>query len=113
MKPLYFDREPIDTAVTFGYNNANNTKEDPAMKTTSAAKELSLDNGRTFMTRDDIKAEGLDAILAAHPAITWDAITNAMDDETRETVAAELAPCSEEEFLLRYLELAPANLIIG
>lgn len=75
--------------------------------------ELSLDNGRTFMTRDDIEVEGLDAILAAHPAITWSVIVNAMDDETREAVAAELAPCSEEEFLLRYLELAPADLVIG
>lgn len=34
MKPLYFDREPIDTAVTFGYNNANNTDEDLTMKMT-------------------------------------------------------------------------------
>lgn len=178
---VYFDREPIDTTVTFGYNKDNKTEEDLTMKMTvdqyvthciqhtegypeigeisleSAelavwnrypdpslpkmtaeefrdawnrlvkdpavmglydeaapdAKELSLDNGRSFLTRDDIEAEGLDAILAAHPAITWDAITNAMDDETREAVAAELAPCSEEEFLLRYLELAPANLVIG
>lgn len=77
------------------------------------AKELSLDNGRSFLSCEDIEAEGLDAILAAHPAVTWGTITNAMDDGTREAVAAELAPCSEEEFLLRYLELAPANLIIG
>lgn len=34
MKPLYFDREPIDTAVTFGYNYNNNTEEDPTMKMT-------------------------------------------------------------------------------
>lgn len=185
---VYFDREPIDTTVTFGYNKDNKTEEDPAMKTISAADlekfhltmdsfgdccpnnwqeiaaflnakiderimaahltpeeleeeghniandvwddfgaglfdgecpapidegELSLDNGRTFMTRDDIEAEGLDSILAAHPAIAWSVIVNAMDDDTREAVSAELAPCSEEEFLLRYLELAPANLIIG
>ena len=28
-----------------------------------------------------------------------------MDDEKRETVYAELAPCTPEEFLTRYLEL--------
>lgn len=35
----------------------------------------------------------------------WDAIVNLMDDELREQVHAELAPCSNEEFLTRYLEL--------
>ena len=30
-----------------------------------------------------------------------------MDDEIREAVHAELAPCSEHEFLKRYLELDP------
>jgi hypothetical protein len=37
----------------------------------------------------------------------WEAIVNMMDDETRERVAFELAPCTNEEFLKRYLELAP------
>ncbi|WP_249311965.1 hypothetical protein [Congzhengia minquanensis] len=39
--------------------------------------------------------------------INWDAIVSYMDDEIRETVHAELAPCSEHEFLKRYLELDP------
>ena len=43
----------------------------------------------------------------------WDAIINAMDDDTREHVADELAPCSEIEFLARYLELASNDLAIG
>lgn len=30
-----------------------------------------------------------------------------MDDETRERVHEELAPCSAEEFLRRYIELDP------
>lgn len=30
-----------------------------------------------------------------------------MDDDIRERVAFELAPCTNEEFLKRYLELAP------
>lgn len=34
-------------------------------------------------------------------------IASYMDDETRETVHHELAPCTHEEFLKRYLELDP------
>lgn len=36
-----------------------------------------------------------------------DTIASYMDDETRETVHFELAPCKPEEFLTRYLELDP------
>ena len=35
----------------------------------------------------------------------WEAIVNLMDEDTRERVAFEIAPCTEEEFLKRYLEL--------
>ena len=37
----------------------------------------------------------------------WEAIVNLMDDEIREQVHMELAPCTDEEFLARYLELDP------
>ena len=37
----------------------------------------------------------------------WEAIVNMMDDEIREQVHSELSPCTEVEFLARYLELAP------
>lgn len=36
-----------------------------------------------------------------------DTIASYMDDDTRETVHFELAPCEPEEFLKRYLELDP------
>ena len=36
-----------------------------------------------------------------------DTIASYMDDEIRERVHFELAPCEPEEFLLRYLELDP------
>lgn len=36
-----------------------------------------------------------------------DTIATYMDDETREKVHNELAPCTPEEFLKRYLELEP------
>ena len=37
----------------------------------------------------------------------WEAIVNMMDADIREHVAFELAPCTEEAFLKRYLELDP------
>lgn len=38
---------------------------------------------------------------------------NLMEDDAREAVSAELAPCTELEFLTRYLELARDDLVIG
>lgn len=38
---------------------------------------------------------------------TMDAIAVYMDDDKREQVHFELAPCEPEEFLKRYLELDP------
>lgn len=43
----------------------------------------------------------------------WESVVAAMDDDVREQVHAELAPCSEEAFLARYLELAREDLVIG
>lgn len=37
----------------------------------------------------------------------WEAIEMMMDEDIRERVAFELAPCTEEAFLKRYLELDP------
>jgi hypothetical protein len=38
---------------------------------------------------------------------TMNIIASYMDDDKREEVHAELAPCTNEEFLKRYLELDP------
>lgn len=35
----------------------------------------------------------------------WDAIVNLMDDDIREKIHFEMAPCTEEAFLQRYLQL--------
>lgn len=78
------------------YNFNHKTKEDTHMK------NISIDNGRSYCTPSDAIAEA-----------SWDAIVAMMDDETCETVHRELAPCSNEEFLVRYLELAPEDLIVG
>lgn len=42
-----------------------------------------------------------------------DLLASYMDDDVRETVHAELAPCGEIEFLERYLELAKEDLVIA
>lgn len=65
-------------------------------------KQISIDNGRSYVT----PAEAIDAM-------SWDVIVNMMDDDTRETVHRELAPCTKIEFLRRYLEIAPHDLVIG
>lgn len=75
-------------------------QEEPKMKNTM--KEISIDNGNTFVS----PAEALEVI-------TLDTMAMYMDDEIREMVNAELAPCTEIEFLAYYLEFAVENLIIG
>lgn len=65
-------------------------------------KQISVDNGTSYTT----PAEAL-------KAVSIDTMAEYMDDNTREAVHNELAPCSDIEFLTRYLELAPDDLIIG
>lgn len=65
-------------------------------------KNISIDNGMTFV-------EPAEAIEQCD----WDVIVMMMDDDTRENVSYELAPCTNLEFLARYLELAPFDLIVG
>ncbi len=63
---------------------------------------ISINNGATHTT----PAEALEEI-------SIDTMAEYMDDDTRETVHNEFAPCSDLEFLERYLEIAPDDLIIG
>lgn len=65
-------------------------------------KEISIDNGHSFTEPEKALKE-----------VKWDIIVNMMDDETREKVHEEIAPCTDIEFLTRYLEIAPYDLIIG
>ena len=66
-------------------------------------KRISIDNGATYIT----PAEALEKMN------NMDVYANYMDDDTREQVASELAPCTDLEFLTRYLELANDDLVIG
>lgn len=66
---------------------------------------ISLDNGRTWKTASEAMSEINERNL-------WDSIVNMMDDEIREAVHADCAPCTNEEFLNEYLHRVD-GLIIG
>lgn len=64
--------------------------------------KLSIDNGATYTTPEKaLEAVGMD-MLALY-----------MDDATREEINSKYAPCTDAEFVARYLDAAPADLIIG
>lgn len=65
-------------------------------------KSISIDNGLTFVEPE-----------VAISKMRWEIIAHSMEDEAREQVHGELAPCLEVEFLHRYLEVAKHDLIIG
>lgn len=67
--------------------------------------QVSLDNGNTFHDASTVDSK----VLAAK----WEALSGMMDDDIRERVHGELAPCTNVEFLARYLELSPDNLVLG
>lgn len=70
----------------------------PAEDTPAA---VSVDNGHTYL-------EPAEAIAA----VGFDAITAAMDESLLEAVHAE-GPETPAEFLARYLELSPVDIVIG
>ena len=65
-------------------------------------KQISIDNGNSWITPQEAIA-----------GMSWDVIAHYMEDEAREAVHADLAPCSNLNFLTRYLEIADHDLIIG
>lgn len=69
-------------------------------------KKISLNNGATYLTASEAMSEIAERNL-------WDVVVSMMDDDIRENVHAQLAPCTEAEFLGKYLEIADDDLIIG
>ena len=69
-------------------------------------KQISLDNGHSYMDASEAMAEIMERNL-------WEAVTNFMDDDVRDAVADDMAPCSEEEFLAEYLKRANDDLVVG
>lgn len=68
--------------------------------------KISLDNGHSFLDA----AEAMEEIKERD---LWDVVVDRMDDEVREQVHADLAPCTDEEFLEAYLDMAREDLVIG
>lgn len=64
--------------------------------------QISIDNGHNYTTPEEA--------LQAH---SMETIANYMDDDTREAVHAEIAPCTDAEFLAAYLERTADDLIVG
>lgn len=63
---------------------------------------ISINNGRSYCTpAEAIAAVGMDEIAS------W------MDPETREAVHADLAPCTDADFLAEYLRRASDDIVIG
>jgi hypothetical protein len=65
-------------------------------------KEISINNGLTFCSAEEALEEK-----------GFEVIHHYMDADICETVNNEIAPCTELEFLQRYLELTPEDLIVG
>jgi hypothetical protein len=65
-------------------------------------KRISIDNGNSWTTPE-----------AAIATLGLDVIVNYMDDDDRERTHLEMAPCTDLEFLTRYLEIAKDDIIIG
>ena len=68
--------------------------------------QISLDNGHTYLDAQEA-APIIDSMRL------WDAVWEIMDDDLREKIHMEHAPCSNEEFLVAYLAESEENLIIG
>lgn len=67
---------------------------------------ISLDNGHTWISAEEAMPEITERNL-------WDAIVDLMDDDVREDVNFDLAPCTDLEFLAEYLNRAEEGLVIG
>lgn len=65
-------------------------------------KQVSINNGASYTTIEDAIA-----------TVGMDTIAMMMDDEIREQVANDIAPCTDEEFVAEYLRRANEDLIIG
>ena len=69
-------------------------------------KRISLNNGCSYM-------DASEAMLEITERNLWEAVVAIMDDDVREAVAGDMAPCSEEAFLREYLKRANDDLVVG
>ena len=58
----------------------------------------------------ELVVQHMDSKLAGY---SWQQIVREMDDELREEIHTELAPCTDMEFLVAYLRRAADDIVIG
>lgn len=75
-------------------------------------KRINLLNGSTSCWFSADEAENA-IIFAKDNGISFNSIACMMEDDLREAVHFDLAPCSESEFLAEYLRRSDADLIVG
>ena len=68
--------------------------------------QISLNNGCSY-------TDAPEAMPEIERRNLWPSVVVVMDTETREAVCNEIAPCTDVEFLQRYLETAPCDLVVG
>lgn len=100
-------RGDFKTAQKIGRNWVIDSEEkyEDKRKKEFRMKKISLNNGNTYLTVKD-------AMIQINQQNLWDAVVNMMDDDTREKVHCEFAPCTEEEFLNAYLSISDHDLIL-
>lgn len=78
------------------------------MKENKEWARLSIDNGCTFMQVYELPDGDFPKC-----GVSWETVVTMMNDDLREEVHRNIAPCTEMEFLKEYLKRAKEDLIIG
>lgn len=78
------------------------------MKENKEWARLSIDNGCTFMQVYELPDGDFPKC-----GVSWETVVTMMNDDLREEVHRDIAPCTEMEFLKEYLKRAKEDLIIG
>lgn len=103
MLKIYIDRETeyidIDFDIMFDADRFAITGNREYVEYTE--KRISIDNGTTYITPEE-----------ALKKVNIDTISAYMNDDLRERIHNDFSPCTGQEFLNRYLQLAEADLII-
>ena len=69
-------------------------------------KKISINNAITYQAFGELTDKDMTNIIDH-----WDWVVQAMDDQTREEVAFDFAPCTKARFLQEYLNRAPFDLL--
>lgn len=74
------------------------------------SKLISLDNGNTFLTAEDLKQNHIDYLAEKDQ---WELVVHFMEEGLRERLHGTHVGATPYEFLCAYLAAASDNLVIG